>query len=259
MRCGRLRMFARVEIIFGSSRGPVAVDDLPEHYPWPSRDGRAYVRAMMVSTLDGAAAGSDGLSGSISGAADGEVFTAVRRFADAVLVGGGTLAAEEYGPLRATPADAVRREAAGQRPAPTIAVVSGSLTLPLGDDGFTGSAMTPLVFTTSSPDPDRLAALRERCEVVQAEGDTVEIGWVIDQLVARGLWRIVCEGGPSLLRDVAAGGHLDEADLTFSPMLVGTAAVPPTALLDDPRAFALAHVVTAEDFLMARYVRRDDR
>ncbi len=248
-----------MEIIFGPDRGPVASDDLPDHYPWPFRDGRAYVRAMMVSTLDGAAAGPDGLSGSISGAADGEVFTAVRRFADAVLVGGGTLAAEEYGPLRATPADAVRREAAGQRPAPTIAVVSGSLRLPLDADGFTGSAVPPLVFTTSSPDPERLAALRERCEVVQADGDTVAIGWVIDQLVARGLWRIVCEGGPSLLRDVAADGHLDEADLTFSPKLVGTAAVSPTALLEDPRTFTLAHVITADDFLMARYVRGDRR
>ena len=250
-------MLSGVEMIFGPRRGPVAADDLPEHYPWPDRGGRAWVRAMMVATLDGAAAGSDGLSGSISGDADGEVFVAVRRFADAVLVGGGTLKAEEYGPLRSTDEDAARRREAGQAEAPVIAVVSGSLKLPLGEDGFTGSAVRPLVFTTADPDPERLAAVRERCEVVQAPGDTVEITWVVDQLVERGLWRIVCEGGPSLLRSAAEAGLMDEADLTFSPMLVGTSATPRTEVLGDPRRFALEHVLTGEDFLMGRYVRRD--
>lgn len=247
-----------VEIIFGPTRGPVAAADLPDHYPWPERGGAAYVRAMMVCTLDGAGAGSDGLSGSISGDADGEVFVAVRRFADAVLVGGGTMKAEEYGPLRSTDEDAVRREAAGQAKAPVIAVVSGSLDLPLGDDGFAGSDVRPIVFTHADPDPERLAAVRERCEVVQSDGDTVEVSWVIDRLVERGLWRIVCEGGPTLLRDAAEQGRLDEADLTFSPMLVGTSATPDTDMLGDPRSFALAQVIAAEDFLMARYTRRDD-
>ncbi|SDS78853.1 Pyrimidine reductase, riboflavin biosynthesis [Nocardioides scoriae] len=247
-----------MEIIYGPQRGPVASTDLPDHYPWPERAGQAYVRAMMVATLDGAAAGGDGLSGSITGDADGEVFTAVRRFADAVLVGGGTLKAEEYGPLHSTDDDAKRRVAAGQADAPVIVVVSGSLTLPLGDDGFTGSTLTPLVFTTADPDPERLAQVRERCEVVQAEGDTVEVSWVIDRLVERGLWRIVCEGGPTLLRDAAASGRLDEADLTFSPMLVGTEKTPPTDMLADPRGFELVHVIAADDFLMSRYVRRDN-
>ncbi|ROR93047.1 riboflavin biosynthesis pyrimidine reductase [Nocardioides aurantiacus] len=250
-------MLCGVEIIFGPERGPVAVDDLPRHYPWPERDGAAYVRAMMVCTLDGAAAGADGLSGSISGDADGEVFVAVRRFADAVLVGGGTLKSEEYGALRSTADDAERRVAAGQAEAPVIAVVSGSLDLPLGEDGFTGSTRRPLVFTTADPDPERLAAVRERCEVVHADGAEVEVSWVIDRLVERGLWRIVCEGGPTLLRDAADQGRLDEADLTFSPMLVGTASTPDTELLGDPRSFALTQVIAAEEFLMARYTRRD--
>ncbi len=249
-----------MEIILGPARGPVVVADLPEHYPWPdSAEGRPYVRAMMVCTLDGAAAGADGLSGSISGDADGEVFTAVRRFADAVLVGGGTLSAEGYGPLRSTEEDEARRTSQGQLAAPRIVTVSGSLKLPLGDDGFTGSAVRPLVFTTASPDPDRLAAVRERCEVVQSEGDRVDVGWVIDQLAQRGLRRIVCEGGPTLLRSAAAAGRLDEADLTFSPMLVGTAGTPQTDVLVDPREFELHQVISADHFLMARYVRKDPR
>lgn len=242
-------------MIFGPGRGPLTAESLAAAYPWPERDGRAWIRAMMVCTLDGAAAGDDGLSDSISGAADGEVFTAVRRFADAVLVGGGTLAAEQYGPMRSSDADVRRRAAAGQAPAPVLAVVSGSLRLPLHEDGFTASTVPPLVFTTAHPDPGRLAALRERCEVVQADGGVVEARWVVDRLVERGLWRIVCEGGPSLLHDVAAADLLDEADLTFSPLLVGSATTPDTDMLAAPCRFGLAHVITAEHFLMSRYLR----
>lgn len=244
-------------MIFGPERGPVTSEQLAKLYPWPERDGRPWVRAMMVSTLDGAAAGADGLSGSISGSADRDVFSAVRRFADAVLVGGGTLASEGYGPMLAQDEDRERRAAAGQQPAPRLAVVSGSLRLPLGPDGFTASTLPPLVLTRSDPDPERLAALSEHCEIVRAPGDRVGPGWALEQLKSRGLWRIVCEGGPTLLRDVTAAGLVDEADLTFSPMLAGTSATPDTKALDPERRFELAHVLTADHFLMTRYVRHE--
>lgn len=242
-------------MIFGPERGPVTAADLADHYPWPDREGRPWVRAMMVSTLDGAAAGADGLSGSISGCADRDVFTAVRRFADAVLVGGGTMSSEQYGAMRADGGDAERRAAQGQAVAPRLVVVSGSLDLPLNEDGFTGSAVAPLILTGSGADADKVNALEERCEVVRAPDERVRPQWAIDQLVDRGLWRIVCEGGPTLLRDVSAAGLLDEADLTFSPLLVGTSASPDTDMIDDPVAFELAHVLTGDHFLMSRYVR----
>ena len=79
--------------------GALTDEQVVAAYPWPA--GRRWVRAMMVTTLDGAAAGPDGLSGSISGDADQAVFAAVRRHADAVLIGAGTLRAERYKPMLA--------------------------------------------------------------------------------------------------------------------------------------------------------------
>lgn len=235
-------------------QGPVDEDTLHTHYPWPDTTERAYVRAMMVCTLDGAAAGDDGLSGSVSSGVDRAVLRAVRRFSDVVLVGGGTMKAEGYGPIKAKPEDADVRREAGQQEAPVLAVVSGSLDLPLDPGGFTDSTITPIVFTTESAEPAKVEDVRKRCEVVQLPGEHVDATQVVEQLHARGLGRIVCEGGPGLLNQVTDAGLLDEADITIAPMLVGTDKTPRSPMLDNPAEFELAHVLTAEEFLMLRYV-----
>lgn len=213
------------------------------------------MRAMMVTTLDGAAAGPDGLSGSISSDVDGAVFDSVRRFADAVLVGAGTLRAERYGPMRANPDDAERRAQGGQEAAPRLVLVSGSLNLPWELPVFAESTLTPIVLTTSDADAGALATARDHATVLQL-GD-LEAATLLDALTARGLRRIVCEGGPSLLEAVVAANLLDEADITVSPLFAGTARTPRTRGLDEVAPFTLTHLLTAESFLMARYLRAD--
>jgi riboflavin biosynthesis pyrimidine reductase len=244
-----------MDLVHPAPPRPVAGDDLLDAYPWPDQ-GR-WVRAMMVTTLDGAAAGRDGLSGSISSSVDGEVFDAVRRLADAVLVGAGTLRAEEYGPMRAKDADADRRAAAGQAPAPRIAVVSGSLDLPWALPVWADSTVTPLVLTGPSPDPAALATARQHAEV--AVLDDLEPATLLAALTDRGLRRIVCEGGPSLLEAVVAADLLDEADITLSPVFAGTSTTPRTDGPDEVARFDLVHLITAEGYVMARYTRPGHR
>ena len=60
----------------------------PEREPW--------LRVNFVSTVDGAAQGSDGLSGTINNDADKRVFDALRTRAHCLVVGAGTLRSEEY-------------------------------------------------------------------------------------------------------------------------------------------------------------------
>ena len=62
----------------------------PPQGPW--------LRANMVTTLDGAAAGESGTSGSINNAVDKRIFDLLRELADAVLVGAGTARIEGYRP-----------------------------------------------------------------------------------------------------------------------------------------------------------------
>lgn len=226
--------------------------EVADRYPWP--DSGPWVRAMMVTTLDGAAAGPDGLSGSVSSSADQLVFNAVRRYADVVLVGAQTIRAEQYSPMRAKEEDAVRREEAGQSPAPVIAVVTGSLDLPWELPVWSGSTNTPIVITGEDADPDRLAAARQHADVLTLSEVTPP--QMLAALVERGLRRIVCEGGPRLLSEFLAADLVDEADITISPVFSGTERSPATSMLTDLRDFELAQVLGQDGFLMTRHLRR---
>lgn len=225
--------------------------EVADRYPWP--DSGPWVRAMMVTTLDGAAAGPDGLSGSVSSSADQLVFNAVRRYADVVLVGAQTIRAERYTPMKAKEEDAVRRDATGQLPAPVIAVVTASLDLPWELPIWSESTHTPVVITGEDAAPDRLEAARNHADVVTLA--EVSPPRILDALVERGLLRIVCEGGPRLLRDFMAADLVDEADITISPVFSGTEFSPATRMLNGVRDFELAQVLEQDGFLMTRHLR----
>lgn len=225
-------------------------DDVSASYSWPASG--PWVRAMMVTTLDGASAGSDGLSDSVSSDADQVVFAAVRRYADAVLVGSGTLRAEQYTPMQADPANAKQRGADGQLEAPVVAVVSGSLKLPWELPIWTESTHQPLVITQAGGDDQRLAEARRHADVVVL--DEVTPLAIVDALVERGLRRIICEGGPQLLRNLVEADVIDEADITLAPIFAGTGDSPSTDSLPDVSHFRLAHVLQGDGTLMMRYL-----
>jgi riboflavin biosynthesis pyrimidine reductase len=233
------------------SSGELSRDEVAADYPWP--DQRSWVRAMMVTSLDGAAAGPDGLSGSISSDADQLVFNAVRRFADSVLVGSGTIRAEKYTPMRAKEEDKAAREARGQLPAPVLTVVSGSLKLPWELPMWAESTHRPIVITRKDVDPERVAEADQYADLIALEEVTPAA--IVAALVERGLPRIVCEGGPNLLNDFVRTGEVDELDITVSPTMVGSEGSPPTKLLEEVASFHLVSVLAQDNYLMARYLK----
>lgn len=228
-------------------------DEILASYPWP--DAGRWVRAMMVTTLDGAAAGPDGLSNSISSEADRLVFDSVRRHADAVLVGSATVRAEDYQPMRAKERDRTARERNRQLPAPVLAIVSRSLEMDWEHPRFSESTHRPIVLTTEGA--TGLEHARAHADVIALPGESVAPVEALAALEERGLRRIVCEGGPTLLHEFVAAGLVDEADITVAPAFSGTGTSPRTPAID-PVRYGLAHALTADDFVMLRYVRRGD-
>jgi riboflavin-specific deaminase-like protein len=208
----------------------------------------------MVMGLDGAIAGPDGRSRSLSSPADRAVLAATRAQADAVLVGAATVRAEDYAAMRARPEHASAREQAGQRPAPVLAIVSASARFPWATARFVASDERVLLLTTGAADAeDRRAAIAAGCEVLVVGERTVAPGAAVAALQDRGLTRITCEGGPGLLRQVLAADLVDELDLTLAPTAGGSG--PAVAGLATLAPMVLAQVLEDDGWLFTRYLR----
>jgi len=232
-------------------------DDLAELYAYPADLDRPWVRANFVATLDGAASGPDGRSGSINNDADKRVFGLLRSLADVVLVGAGTARTEGYRPVRTREVWRDLRARMGLAPAPTLAIVSRSLNLPQALLEPVEGGGPVLVVTSRQADVGRLAAARDALgahAIVQAGEDVVDLAGAVDQLGERGLPRVLCEGGPRLMSDLVAAGRLDELCLTVSPVVVGGDA--PRITVGGPLdlQLRLGHVVESRGVLLTRWL-----
>jgi 5-amino-6-(5-phosphoribosylamino)uracil reductase len=211
----------------------------------------------MVSSLDGASA-LHGTSTALGSAGDKAVFDALRGLADVVLVAAGTVAAEQYGPAQPNADYAAHRAAAGQRPAPVLAVVTGRLSL--DPQSPVARAAGTLILTCAAAPADRRRALSAAgADVIDCGTDSVDLGAALRVLAERGLWRVLCEGGPSLLGSMVAAQLLDEICLTYSPRLVGGQGgrIVHSAVENDGPPMAPIHVLGDDDgFLYTRWRRR---
>lgn len=242
---------------------PAILDDagLAAAYAWPAA-GR-WLRANMVSTVDGAARSPDGLSHAISSDTDRRVFGRLRVTADVVLVGASTVREELYRPIRPRAADVAVRRELGQPPAPQVAVVTRSLALDLTSALFQEPVVRTLVVTCASAPSDARARVAEVADVVVCGDDDVDLAAAVSALTDRGHERIHSEGGPHLLAGLAAAGVLDELLLTVSPLLAGggyedrsdvTRILAGRVLPGAPRQLRLAHVLEDEGTLFLRYL-----
>ncbi|MDO8151306.1 dihydrofolate reductase family protein [Isoptericola sp. b408] len=174
-----------------------------------------FVRANMIATVDGAAWGPDGRSASINDPADWRVFRVLRALADVVLVGAGTARQEGYTGL-SRPRGLERLATAPLE----LAIVTRSGQVPWATlDG----PRPPLVVTGRAGAQEAGAAVGEDRVLECSDGteDGVDLRAAREALTARGLARVLCEGGPGLLADMLAADLVDELCVTTSPMLAG--------------------------------------
>ena len=179
-------------------------DELAAAYT-PSRE--PWLRVNFVSTVDGAAQGSDGVSKSINNDADKRVFDALRRRADCLVVGAGTLRDEGY-----------------DVPSIPLVVVSRSADLPptLAD------APRGRILMATVASADGLAKVREELgeeHVLVLGEDEIDLALLKATLAERGWTEQLCEGGPSLFADLLAAEVVDELCWTIVPALIGGDAV----------------------------------
>jgi riboflavin-specific deaminase-like protein len=182
--------------------------DLAAAYAVPP--GR-HLRVNFVASADGAVTLA-GRSGGLSNEADRQLFRVLRSLCDVVLVGAGTVRAENYGGVKAARPDGTP---------PRIAVVSRALDLDPSARLFAEATSRPIVLTVDAAAPERHHRLAEVADVVVAGERDVEPARAMSALVEAGLPHVLCEGGPHLFGWLLTGSVVDELCLTLAPVLAG--------------------------------------
>jgi len=243
--------------LLGSAR---ELDDgaLPQLYAYPDQHG-TWVRANFITSVDGGAT-ADGKSGAMAGPGDRLIFNLLRELADVIVVGAGTVRIEGYSGAHLGVVQRQRRQARGQSEVPQLAIVTKSGRLDRDMGVFTRTEVPPLVLTCTAAADETRRLLTDLAEVIDCSGSDpgkVDEAALLAILAARGMRRVLTEGGPMLLGAFIQRNLLDDLCLTTAPYVVGglarRIATGPGQLLTRMRC---AHILTDDaGYLYSRYVK----
>lgn len=245
-------MNAEISRLWPQPAARIEDDSILMTYEFPDE---SWLRMNFISSIDGAAT-RDGRSGGLGDDADRRVFELLRRQADVILVGAGTVRAEGYGAMRLEEDAVAWRVARGMAEHPSFALVSGSLNLDAESGVFTDAPNRPIIYTVGSAPAGRREVLRGVADVVDAGTETLDPKRVREDLASRGLRHIHAEGGPGLLGSFIAAGAVDEMCLTLASSLeAGDAGRVSHSPQSTPTGMDLAAILQAEREIFLRYVR----
>ncbi len=197
--------------------------ELPQLYGYPAEPDGVWVRANFITSVDGGAT-VEGTSGTLGGPGDRFIFNMLRGLADVVVVGAGTVRVEGYSGAHLAVPQRQQRQARGQSEVPQLAIVTKSGRLDRDMGVFTRTEVPPLVCTCTAACDETRQMLAGLADVVDCSGGdpgSVDETALLSALAARGLRRVLTEGGPTLLGSFIERGLLDELCLTIAPYLVG--------------------------------------
>ena len=224
-RGGRALEGVGIRVVAGE-RAPEAAE-LLRGYLRRVRSGRPWVTAKYAMSLDGKTATRTGDARWISGEASRAHAHALRDRADAVIVGIGTVVADDPSlTVRPSPPD-------GRQP--RRVVVDSRLRLPR-EAALAGPALgggTAVAHVGDGADPEQ----RRRAEILgerglellplPADGDgRVDLACLLAELAQRDLNEVLVEGGGELLASLVGAGLVDEIEVCVAPVLIGGATAP---------------------------------
>jgi diaminohydroxyphosphoribosylaminopyrimidine deaminase/5-amino-6-(5-phosphoribosylamino)uracil reductase len=203
--------------------GDLAARGLIEPFARAATVARPYVALKMAMSLDGAIAQRPGVREQLT-APDAQLYVRDLRTAyDAVMVGAGTVRVDDPQLTVRPPHDRLR---------PYVRVVvceSGAISprsrIFAGEPGYAKSiVLAPRAFA------DGMAELAEVADVIgvgAANATKLELGAALEALRARGIYSVVCEGGPTLATRLIADRLVDRFYWAIAPVFLrGSEAVP---------------------------------
>jgi 5-amino-6-(5-phosphoribosylamino)uracil reductase len=165
----------------------------------------------------------------LSGPEDLDEVDALRAAADAILVGAGTVRADNPRLLVRDLARIAAREAAGRPPQPLRVTMTAAGDLDPAARIFAGPG-TALVYCPSAAAAAAGRKFKGRAAVIDAGAELSLAAVLHDLHIERTVATVLIEGGARILRDALAGGLADELRLAIAPFFVADPSAPRFAL-----------------------------
>lgn len=194
--------------------------------------GRPFVHCKVATSLDGRLASGDGGSSWITGSAARDWTHAQRGAADAVLVGIGTVLAD----------DPLLTARSGPERHPRAVVLDSRARIPLESALVRRRAAETLLIAGPNAPHERVAALERVGVRVRLSEAVGEAAGVLEILANEGILSVFVEGGAAVLRSFLRADLFDRLTVAIAPVLLGGHSLaldpPPAPTMD--RAMRLA-------------------
>ena len=227
----------------------------------PRRDrplhDRPYTLLSCALSLDGYLGSASPRRLELSNDADFDRVDAVRASCDAILVGANTVRNDNPRLLVRSSARRDERKARGLAPSPIKVTVTERVELDARADFFATGEAEKLVYCASPRVGDARARLGEVATVVDG-GHTVRMRRLSADLAARGVERLMVEGGGNIHTQFLTDDLVDELHLVVAPVFVGDSDAPRfvrdgTFPWNPNRRARLAEVRQIGDVVLMRY------
>jgi len=227
----------------------------------PEATRRPYTLLSCCMSLDGYLDDSSPRRLVLSGEADLDRVDGLRAAADAILVGAGTIRADNPRLVVRSPSRIARRLADGRTASPLKVTLTALAKLDPGAAFFTAGDADKLVYCAAHTVGEARDAIGELATVVEC-GPRVRLEEVLADLHDRGVRRLLVEGGGTVLSQFLSAGLADELQLAVAPFFVGDSAA--RRLVDDGaypwhsgRRAGLAGTRVLGDVVLLRYAVSD--
>jgi 5-amino-6-(5-phosphoribosylamino)uracil reductase len=187
---------------------------------------RPYVLLSCAMSVDGYTDDASDRRLLLSCAADLDRVDELRASCDAILVGAGTIRADNPRLLLRSEPRKQARIAAGLSPDPIRAVLSCSGALDPAAAIFTTDGPPPILYVAVRAAEGARERLGAAAEVVGTGDQTADLGSVLADLRHRGVARVLVEGGQSVRTQFLRAGLADELQLAIAPFFVGDSRAP---------------------------------
>lgn len=204
-----------------------------------------FVTVKAALTLDGRIATAAGDSQWITGeAARRHAMQQLRRNADAILVGINTILADDP--------NLTYRGPGARRKSWRRIVLDSQARTPVTARVVTGSNATQTLIVVAGGAPaGRVAALRQRCTVVEAPaaGGRIDLGWLLKQLGGEGVTSLLVEGGGEVNAAFLEAGLVQRGAFYYAPKILGGRNARPAVGGDGAVSLMAAHELDDVEFL----------